>query len=146
VDACAYDGVGVSLVASLQQPAAWPRAVAVGESGLVFVARPAESPDPGGLLEAWRLGDTGAFEKQSQTGLTRPAQQLKPWGNLLATQSAGAVEVFQVAAAALNPVGSTLVPGCYWPDLTRAVAEPGRALWLPLGEYGLLTVPLKAGP
>lgn len=146
VDACAYDGVSVSLVASLKQPAEWPRAVGVSDSGGVLVARPAGSPAVSGVLEAWRLNESGAFEKWAETTLPRPAQQLKPLGTLLAVQSNGTVEVFETADAALKPVGQTLAPGCYWPDLSRAVAEPGRALWLPLGEYGLLTVPLAAGP
>ncbi len=146
VDACAYDGVSVSLIASLKQPAEWPRAVAVNAAGSVWVARPVGSPATAGRLEAWRLDAAGVFEKWAETTLAQPAQQLQPLGLLLAAQNGGAVAVFQADDPALKVVGQTPVSGCYWPDLTRAVAEPGRALWLPLGEYGLLTVPLADGP
>lgn len=146
LDACAYDGVTVSLVASLQQPAEWPRACAVNDAGLVGVARPATSPAEGGVLEVWRLNTGGAFEWWATAALPQPADQLQALGPLLAARTGTGVTVLQTTDSGLTTVGQTLVAGCYWPDLTRAVAEPGRALWLPLGEYGLLTVPLATAP
>jgi hypothetical protein len=146
LDACAYDGVTVSLVASLKQPAEWPRAAAVTDAGLVCVARPAASQADGGVLEAWRLNAGGAFELWATAALKQPADQLRALGPLLAARTGPSVTVLQTTDSGLTPVGQTLVAGCYWPDLTRAVAEPGRALWLPLGEYGLLTVPLAPAP
>ncbi len=146
LDACAYDGVTVSLVASLKQPAEWPRASAVNDAGLVCLARPAASPAEGGVIEAWQLNADGAFELRASAPLKQPADQLQALGPLLAARTGSGVTVLQTTDAGLTPVGQTLVAGCYWPDLTRAVAESGRTLWLPLGEYGLLTVPLAPAP
>jgi hypothetical protein len=118
----------------------------VTDAGLVCVARPAASPAAGGVLEAWRLNASGAFELWATAALKQPADQLRALGPLLAARTGPSVTVLQTTDSGLTPVGQTLVAGCYWPDLTRAVAEPGRALWLPLGEYGLLTVPLAPAP
>lgn len=147
LDASAYDGVSVSLIASLKQPAEWPRALAVDADGVAFVARPAKSPATGGAIEAWRLTDAGTFLKLTETVLPEPAGQLKPVGTLLAAQAGAAVQVFQKdAAGTLTLVGQARPPGCFWPDLARVAARPGQALWVPLGEYGLLAVPLTPAP
>lgn len=147
LDAAAYDGVSVSLIASLKQPAEWPHALAVDADGVAFVARPAISPATGGVIETWRLTEAGAFLKLTETTLPEPAGQLKPLGPLLAAQAGAAVQVFHKdAAGTLTLVGQSRPPGCFWPDLTHATARPGEALWVPLGEYGLLAVPLTPAP
>lgn len=146
LDACAYDGVAASHVASLKLPAEWPRAYTVNDAGWVLVARPAHAPTEGGRLEAWRLNTEGTFVGGAETPLKQPADQLKALGQLLAVRTGTSVAVFQFTQTAWTPLEQTLVSGCYWPDLTRAVADPARALWLPLGEYGLLTVPLTRAP
>jgi hypothetical protein len=49
-------------------------------------------------------------------------------------------------AAQLLPTGSGRLSGCHGSDLTDAVLEPGKAVWLPLGDFGLLGVPFVVKP
>ena len=146
VDGSAYDGVSVSQVASLRLPAEWPRAVAVG-GGDVFVARPLPAPATGGLIEAWRLDPTGAFAKVAEASSTPAASQLKTLGSLVLAQAGASVRVFQYASRnRLEPASESIGTGCFWPDLSQAIVEPGMAVWLPLADYGLLGVPLTLAP
>jgi hypothetical protein len=146
VDACAYDGVSASLVASLKQSADWPRARAVAD-GMVFLASKSPAPATSGLIEAWRLGEAGAFTRRGEIALSSPASDLKALGTLLVAQTDRGLQVVDTAnPAAMTIVGRGQSAGCTWPDLSLAVGESGSGVWVPLGAYGLLAVPLTAAP
>ncbi len=147
LDACAYDGVSVSLVASLRLPSEWPQALAVNPGGQVFLTRLAPADSRAGVIETWQLDAEGKFQRVAQTALARPATGLKSLDPLLAATTDEAVHVLlHNPDGLLLPLGEARLPGCLWPDLDRSAARPGQALWLPLGDYGLLTVPLPAAP
>lgn len=146
LDACAYDGVSASLVASLRLPAEWPRAVAVA-GGTAYVAKPLPAPATGGVIERWQLEAGGQFVKTGQAGLATAAYQIKALGTHLLTQSGAGVRVFLDAGqGGLKLVGESAAAGCFWPDLGTAITDPGIGAWIPLGDYGLMSIPLTAGP
>lgn len=140
VDACAYDNVQVSLVASLKQPTAWPHAVSVHD-GIVFLARPDEAPSTGGTLEAWSLNQSGAFELRGKLTLATPANQLANVGTALLAQTSPDIVLVDAAdPAAIKVVGSGAPGGCVWADLTSAAGSIEGGVWIPLSDYGLFSL------
>jgi hypothetical protein len=141
LDVSAYDGVSVTLAASLKLPAEWPRAsVIVGNT--IFLARKAPAPATGGLIEAWVLGPDRTMQQQGELKLDVAAQALQAAGTVLAVQSDReilAVEVTQPGA--MQIIGRARTDGCLWPGLGNAQVLGKDSLWVPLGEYGIMTVP-----
>ncbi len=144
VDACAYDGVSASRVAGLPLPAAeWPQVVTAA-AGQIFLARPAPAPETAGMVEVWAVNEAGTFVQQGKVALAAPARQLKGLGAVVAALGSAQLTVLGAdAAGAWSLIGGPVATGCYWPDLGRAVVVPGSALWLPLGDFGVLGVPLN---
>ncbi len=146
LDACAYDNVEVTLVASLKQPTTWPHAVTVRD-GTVFLARPDETPSTGGALEAWGLNQSGAFELLGKIALAAPASQLACVGNALLAQTSPDVLLVDASdATALKVVGSGSPGGCVWADLTSAAGSTDAGVWIPLGDYGLFGLKANQTP
>lgn len=150
LDASAYDGVSAHLIDSLELSESWPHPVRVLESD-VFVGRPGGAwggvtNDVPSALETWHLSDAGRWTRSGTVTLTLPAQSIVNFGALLAAQTwDNVVTLFDATdGAALRQVGQGRPSGCLWFDLTHADGELGRGLWIPLGAYGVATVP--AGP
>jgi len=74
-----------------------------------------------------------------------PAQSLVNFGALVAAQTwDNVVTLFDATnGAALRQVGQGRPSGCLWFDLTHADGELDRGLWVPLGVYGVGTVPAR---
>jgi len=66
-------------------------------------------------------------------------------GGLLAVhETDNTVDLFVIGnATALTLVGRGQPAGCWWFDLNHADGEMSRGLWIPLGAYGVVTVPVK---
>ncbi len=142
LDASAYDGVAVALVNSMKMPADWPQAVTVS-NGSVFLARRTSSTAATGVVETWKLGASGAFEKLGELGIDVAAQALQVTGTVLAAQADREILVLDGRTpAALTVIGRGRSDGCIWPSLGTAEILEGKALWVPLGEYGVMTVPV----
>jgi len=148
LDASAYDGVSAHLIDSLDLGQNWPHPVLVAGTD-VFVGRPGE-PWVGGrpsnlpsLLETWHLSDAGRWTRSGSVRLTTPVQSLANFNSLLAAQSwDNVLTLFDATnGATLRKVGEGRPAGCLWFDLTHADGELGRGLWVPLGAYGVATVP-----
>jgi len=142
--------VSAHLIDSLELPEYWPHPVLAVENN-VFVGRPGgawigATNGPPSALETWQLSATGRWTRSGSVTLTLPAQSLVNFGALLSMQTwDNVVTLFDATdGAALRQVGQGPPSGCLWFDLTGADGEPGRGLWLPLGAYGVATVP--AGP
>jgi hypothetical protein len=146
LNACAYDGVGAYLVASLPLPQTWPRPVLV-TSGTVYLGRAAVAGRTNSVLEVWALSAQGKFGRQAVAPVTQPVTGLAAFGNLLAAQDQNsAVALFDVTSpAALRSCGHGGPSGCLWYDLNHADGTLERGLWLSLDDYGVVFVPVTAG-
>lgn len=143
LDVSAYDGVAVTLAASLKLPTDWPRATAVAGK-TVLLARPATAPAAGGLIEAWELALDRTWVKRGELKLEVPAQVLQPLGDVLAVQSdRDLLAVDTRRPEAMQRIGRATTGGCLWPTLTHAVVQEGQNVWVPLGDYGVIAVPLS---
>jgi hypothetical protein len=74
-----------------------------------------------------------------------PASTLGAFPQLLAAQETdGTVVLFDPTnPAALRSVGPGKAAGCFWFDLSQADGTAGRGLWIPLGAYGVATIPVS---
>ncbi len=146
LDACAYDNVEVTLVASLKQPTTWPHAVTVHD-GIVFLARPDDPPATTGTVESWVLKPAGAFEQIGQVALTAPASQLANIGPALLAQASTSIQVVDASdPTALKVVGGGTPSGCVWADLGSAAGSTEGGIWIPLGDYGLFPLKVDSAP
>jgi hypothetical protein len=143
LNACAYDGVGAYLVASLPLPQTWPRPVLVN-SGTVYLGRAAESGKTNNVVEAWRLSDQGRFGRQAVAPVSQPVAALAVFGKLLAAQDQNnAVTLFDLTLpSAFRLCGHTGPAGCLWYDLNHADGTLDAGLWLSLDDYGVAPVPV----
>jgi hypothetical protein len=157
LDASAYDGVSAHLIDSLALPESWPRPVLVdgtnvflGRSGYTngwwWPGSPGASNVGPHTVETWHLSNAGRLARSGSVTLAMPASDLAGFGSLLAAQeSDNAVTLFDATnGAALRRVGRGQPSGCLWFNLKQASGELGRGLWIPLGAYGVATIP--AGP
>ena len=146
LDASAYDGVEAHLIDSLKLSSYWPHPVLVNNDD-VFVGHPSETTTVKNLLETWTLSSAGKFTQLSRTELSGGAQNFANFGDLLAAQIENQVSLFNVT----DPTAPALLvtsdpPGCVWFDLNKADGALDRALWLPLGVYGVSIISLPATP
>lgn len=147
LDASAYDGVSAQHIDSLALSSLWPHTVLVS-AGNIFIGRPDEAAaatEQTGNLETWRLSDEGKFTRLGNVTLQSPANQLGMFDGLLAAQqNNNTVVLFDASnAAALRPVGEGSPSGCLWFNLKHADGELSRGLWLPLGPYGVASIPAQ---
>jgi hypothetical protein len=147
IDALAYDGVEAHQVASLLMPDQWPQPVLVA-APCVYLGRPGSSGTGGDKtphrVEIWRVDASGAFTRSGGADLAQPAYSLTRVNGLLAVQSAyTSIELFNSTdPAVLAPLASHAASSCMWYDLTYADGNPADGLWVPLGAYGVLRVPI----
>ena len=72
---------------------------------------------------------------------------MRVWDSLLAAQLSQTVELYNIAnLAAWLPLGSGALAGYLWPDLNNADGDVAAGLFAPLGDYGLLAVPVRSKP
>ncbi|MCX8108260.1 MAG: hypothetical protein N3G20_05585, partial [Verrucomicrobiae bacterium] len=146
VDALAYDGVSVSLVASLRLPTEWPRPAVICDN-TVFIGRP-ETGSSAGSIEAWVLstqGETaGSFVMKDIVKLDIRAQEMASYGGLLVVSTDGRLGVWDARALpGLRLVGVSENVACVWVDISKGGAVSFSSVWFPLREYGLITIPLR---
>ena len=148
LEASAYDGTAAHGVDSLALPNVWPRPLLVlgtniflGRPGYNYVNSDKEPPS----FEIWTLPDTGRFEKTASVPLALPAVSLTSVpGLLVVQQSDNSVVLFDLATPpVLNLRGESRPAGCFSMDLSHADGDPTRGIWIPLGAYGVATVPVK---
>jgi hypothetical protein len=145
LNACAYDGVGAYLVASLLLPQTWPRPVLVN-SGTAYIGRAAAAGKTNNTLEAWTISSQGQFGRRAVAPLAQPAAALAVFGKLLAAQDGNnAVALFDATSpSALRSCGQGGPSGCLWYDLNHAAGTLDSGLWLSLDDYGVIPVAVTA--
>lgn len=141
-----YDGVSVRLVDRVALPDAWPHPVLVAGPD-IFIGWPDYGTNAPATaahsLQTWRVSMTGKLVRTGRAELRNPANVLAHFGELLAVQQTdNELALFDaVDGANLTPVGGGRPGGCQWADLTHADGARGRGVWVPLGAYGVASVP-----
>ena len=142
IAASSYDGVNAHLVASLVLNQTWPRPV-LSDSGYVYIGSPASTNNTNATLQVWTLSNAGKFEQSSSETLTVAAQQIEKVNDLVVVHS-DQVELYDARNPAdLNLVGAGRAASCYGVLLEGADGEAARGLWLPVGWYGVIRIPVK---
>ena len=147
LDALAYDGVSAHLVDSLMLPNTWPQPVQVagnhiflGRSGYDYYSTN-RYPH---YLETWTVADTGRFTQLGQAILAEPANLLQDFpGMLVAQQDNNQLTLFDLAEPAkLKALGQGSPLGCLWFNLRHADGNATQGVWVPLGAFGVASVPI----
>ncbi len=141
--ASAYDGVSASLIDSMPLRE-WPHPLQI-HAGHVFLGRGPTDKTPA-ALEIWTLADTGRFGLRSSTVVESAVQELTALGSLLVAQQDRQVSLFDASnPETILPLGKGAPKGCLWYQLKNADGDVRRGLWLPLNEYGVDFIPVRAG-
>jgi hypothetical protein len=142
LDASAYDGVSLHVVDSLELPASWPRPLLVDQD-LILLGRVNPDGSGDGALETWVLDGKGSLVLSQSLKLENAAHTLLSVDGLVAVQNSAEILCYEpMESAGLRQVGSGAPSGCVWPELRHAVADPERAMWIPLGYNGVWQIPL----
>jgi alpha-tubulin suppressor-like RCC1 family protein len=133
LDASAYDDVSVWLVDSMRLPDSESPVLTAGTN--VFITRPATT-NAAARIEAWTLAEsTGEFTLRIATALPASAHSLFSFPKMLAAQTGGGVNLFDVRT--LDLLGSGELPSCVGAELRHAAGDATRGLWVPLNDYGI---------
>ena len=133
----AYDGVAAHWVDSILLDGNWVLPIEViGES--VLVSRAVTRPDASttGLLETWTVLPAGKWDRSGSLPLPSPVQVLVTRDRLLVCLDQ-TVRLLDVSnPAALQEVGRSNGPWCWWGDLTKGDGTLAGGFWIPMGDYG----------
>jgi hypothetical protein len=147
LDALAYDGVSAFLVDSLRLPNQWPHPL-LASGNNIFLGR-AGYDSSGAIVnpnyvETWTLPDTGKFTQIGKFALKQPLSTLQMVGDVLVAQeNNNFLAIFDPADPAnLRLLHEALPPTCYWFDLPHADGDAAHGLWAPLGDYGVMHLPV----
>ena len=96
-------------------------------------------------VDVWTVTAAGKFEKVETATLGSAAQELKKIDDLLVVQS-GTIDLFNATNPAdLVQIGSAPNDVCYGVLLDGADGDVTRGLWMPVGWYGVVHVPIGTG-
>ncbi|HEV8541695.1 MAG TPA: beta-propeller domain-containing protein [Verrucomicrobiae bacterium] len=144
VASLSYDGVEAHFVSTLPITNNWPRPTIVN-NGYVYFGNSGPN-GTNGTLEVWGLDERGQFQLRDSVGLDSPAQQLEEIGNLLAIQG-NQISIFDATdAGAPKPIGGGTANTCYGVLLDGADGDISRGLWVPIGWYGVIKIPVNQKP
>jgi hypothetical protein len=141
IAASSYDGVSAHLIASLVLNQNWPRPT-LSDSGYVYVGVPASTNNTNATIQVWTLSSAGKFEQTSSETLSSPAQQIEKVDQMVVVQSSD-IELYDARNPAdLTLIGAGHAASCYGVLLDAADGEVTRGLWLPVGWYGVIRIPV----
>ena len=145
LSASAYDGVAAHKVDSIALKPNWPRPVE-SANGVVYVGSPAADNTLKAALEVWTVPASGEFELLNSVTLDSSAQEIRNINDLLVVQN-NDIELYDGRdPSVLAPLGSGNVSLCYGVLFDGADGAVDRGLWLPIGWYGVVHIPVKAAP
>lgn len=164
LQALAYDGVGVSLAASLPitdvsigfRPPWWPifggpvalepvyfgwsqiQGPVVENDGTVWLVRQGISSNAAPTVESWTVTPAGEFAKTGAVDLATPPSNYHAFGNVLVVAEGSTFEFVDLSAPT-NPtiLGEAAYPCALTWDWTTADAERLPAFWTPRGGSGV---------
>ena len=141
IAASSYDGVNAHFITSLVLNQNWPRPV-LGDSGHLYLGVPASTNNTNATVQVWTLSEEGRFVQTSSETLDTPAQQIEKIKNMIVLQTAK-IELYDARNPAdLLPIGTGEAATCYGVLLNGADGEITRGLWLPMGWYGMIHIPV----
>ncbi len=143
--ASSYDGVQAHLITSMAFGQTWPRPAVSNGSYIYLGVAPVKAEDPANL-QVWTLNQSGKFEMVNTQTLSSAAQQLSLVGDILAVQTNDILLMDARTPAAPALIGSGRANVCYGVLLDGADGDVTRGLWVPVGWYGVLKVPVKGAP
>ncbi len=145
ISASAYDGVDARLIDSMALPQSWPHPT-LSDRGYLYLGKPADDQDKTPALQVWTISESGKFQLHRSLAVEAPVQQFALFGSLLAAQSS-AIELYRLTQPGQPElVGRGSPEGCFSGLLQGADGDPARGLWVPLGWYGVIHVPVKTQP
>ena len=145
IAASSYDGVSAHLIDSLLLDYAWPRP-SLSDSGYVYIGASATTNNPNATLQVWTLSEAGKLVQVSSETLSSPAQQLEKIDSMVVAQS-NEIEIFDAQNPAdLTLIGTGQASVCYGVLLDGADGENTRGLWVPVGWYGVIKIPVGTKP
>jgi hypothetical protein len=142
LDVLAYDGVEASLITSHKLGPDGAAQLATINDHVVLARY--DSTQQTTTLETWRLTDPGVL---TQVGVVKQPgypNRLLYEAPLLFLSAASEVSVYDATDPARLTLQARAVPdGCLYPNLAAGVAIAGPRVFLPLGDYGVLTFELR---
>ena len=95
-------------------------------------------------LETWTLLPTGKFVRLGSFSLGMEANTLANFSVMLAVQETGnTLDLLDdTLPGSLRSIGGGKPNGCWWFDLSHADGNSNQGLWLPLGAYGVVQIPI----
>jgi len=140
VAASSYDGVEAHLISGIPITNNWPRPT-FANGGYIYFGNSGTN-GTNATLDVWSLNNTGKFELRNSVGLDSPAQQFQQLGNLLAIQG-NQISLFDATEpSAPKPIGGGRSNTCYGVLLDGADGDINRGLWVPIGWYGVIKIPI----
>lgn len=134
LQALAYDGLGVSLVDTLEITDGMP--IRVLENGRVLVSEPAGTNSPA-RLEAWRVGVDGRWIQSSSITVPGPYPVTRLMRDLVLVEGSSTLRFLRPTEDGLTLLGDALGSCGYWGDWALGDVGADATLWLPRGDYGL---------
>ncbi len=140
--ASSYDGVEAHLITTMAFNENWPRPTASIDQYLYLGAAPSKA-DTNATLQVWTLNNSGKFELLNSQVLDTPAQQFKRVKDILAVQTSDILLMDARTPTAPKLIGAGHSNACYGVLLDGADGSVDRGLWVPVGWYGVLKIPVK---
>jgi hypothetical protein len=142
LDASSYDGVDAHLITSMSLGQNWPRP-AIGNGAYIYFGAAPSKDDTNATLQVWTLNDAGKFELTNSQILDFPAQQFQLVHDILTVQTDNILLMDARTPAEPKLIGAGRSNSCYGVLLDAADGDVTRGLWLPVGWYGVLKIPVK---
>jgi len=141
ITASAYDGASASLLDTLTLSSNWPKP-ALADQGYIYLGSTTNQTNS--TLQVWTLGNNGKFAQISDNSLKQPIQQFAKFGDLLVAQT-DQIQLYNAAEpAALHLIGSGDASTCYGINIDAADGDVTRGVWIPMGWYGVVKIPVGA--
>lgn len=142
LDALAYDGIGAYHVDRWPLPDDWTGWVrVVGESVILGLAA---GQDTGPSLLATTVNSQGDLTINGRTDVASAVYDLGVVQDLVVGQAADQILVYRAEDLPdFRLLGAESLQGCMGFDLRHAHGATGSALWIPMGDYGVQTIPVS---
>ena len=112
----------------------------------IFVGQPGQAAGTTNApsLQTWTLDTKGKFVRLGSFTLAMPASVLTSFPGMLAVQETdNTLDLLEDSIPwTLRHIGGGKPNGCWWFDLSHADGNSNRGLWLPLGAYGVVNIPV----